>query len=381
VLNFVILRHVTRRYGTHWLAMIVVSFGVAAAAVGIMQVVIGTPFPMYGAWYESYFRRPPPDFTLASTRAIGTMSNPILYCVLMALVIPYAFDVKNRVVRAVALFAVMFAAGLTGSRTGVFIVAAFAAGAFVVYRRRAVRALPSVAVGVALLFACLALVRSDNESSRLGLLGRRLSFVADRAGAAEISERAQSSGGASRTASPTPPGGVAAAPPSAVPRNVVSRADVSAALGVNLRQQAVVEVVQEMAHEWGPMTWIVGRGSFTAPLVGTRIRSWYNTVDNVFLSVVYERGLSGLALFIGAFLAVLIATRRAARETLHWFAPLALAVAGLSFCWDAYSMFNILAVGSMVITLARCEDAGSAARERLAGRTTPPLIARRPGQE
>jgi hypothetical protein len=67
--------------------------------------------------------------------------------------------------------------------------------------------------------------------------------------------------------------------------------------------------------------------------------------------VLYERGTTGLAVFIAAFFSLIMASRGAALHTLHWFAPAALAVAGLSFCWDAYSMFNILAVGSMAMAM------------------------------
>ena len=40
-----------------------------------------------------------------------------------------------------------------------------------------------------------------------------------------------------------------------------------------------------------------------------------------------------------------------AASTVHWFAPVTLMVAGFSFCWDAYSMFNILVVGSMAVAM------------------------------
>jgi hypothetical protein len=384
VLNFVILRHVTRGYGTRWLSTIVVGLGLAAAAVGVMQVVIEMPLPMYDAWYESYFKRSPSDYTLASSRATGTMSNPILYCVLMALVIPYALDVKNGVGRAVALFSIMFAAGLSGSRTGVFVVAAFAAGAFVVYRWRAVRALPAVGLGLVLLLASLSWLTPGGQDSRLALLGERLSFMADRSAVDAVTV---APGGASSAMSPAVPASVAVdrSPDEsrAVSPNPPSRSQVSAALGVSLRRGVVVEATREMTQEWGALTWMIGRGSFTAAFVGTRIQSWYNTVDNVFLSVLYERGLLGLVLFTGAFVSLLIATRRVARETLHWFAPVALAVAGLSFCWDAYSMFNILAVGSMAITMARFEQSCVAddRRATIGAGITSPSVDLRPGQE
>ena len=78
VLNYVILRHVTRLYGTRWITVIVVGLGMAAAAVGIVQGVLGIPLPMYDAWYENYFLTPPENYSLATARAAGPMNIPIL---------------------------------------------------------------------------------------------------------------------------------------------------------------------------------------------------------------------------------------------------------------------------------------------------------------
>jgi glycosyltransferase involved in cell wall biosynthesis len=348
VLNYIILRHVTRSYGAHWITITVVGLGVAAAAVGIVQGVLGIPLPMYDAWYENYFRTPPEDYALATARAAGPMNNPILYCVLMALTIPYALELPDRRVRAVALFIIMFAAGLSGSRTGVFVVAAVAAAAVAVYRWRAVRALPAVGLGLVLLLAALTWLGPGGEGSRLGFLVERLGLLADRSTVAQRSRPVLNSEAAtgSRTA------GIEAANR----LDADERAEVSAALGVSLREGAVRETAREMLQEWGPLTWMVGRGSLTSPMVGMRIQPWYTTVDNVFLCVLYERGLSGLALFASAFLAFLFTTRRAATTSVHWYAPVTLAVTGLSFCWDAYSMFNILAVGSMAVAALQHEE-------------------------
>jgi hypothetical protein len=337
VLNYVIFRHITRLHGTHWLSAVVAALGVAAAGVAIVQGVFGIPLPMYDGWFENYFKRPPEDYALATARAAGTMNNPILFSLLMAMVIPYAFDLK-RSARALALFTIMFAAGLSGSRTAVVVVAVFAAGAVFVYRRRAIRALPSVGLGLAVLALSLGWLTPAGQ-------GSRANFLVERSGLTTASRTALTAapGTGSNAASELPATGP-------TPKGV-SEAEVSAVLGISLRQGALSEGIREMTQEWGVLTWIFGRGAFTVAAVGQRIRPWYNTVDNVFLSVVYERGLSGLILFVGAFAAFLIRTRRVSTITVHWFAPAALAIAGFSFCWDGYSMFNILAVGSMALAM------------------------------
>lgn len=380
VLNYVILRHVTRLHGFAWLVNVVVGLGIAAAVVGIFQSIVRTPLPMYDAWYESYFSRPPQDYSLATSRATGTMSNPILYGLLMALVVPYALEVKNRVVRAMALFTIMFAVALSGSRTAVLIVGVFAGGAFVVYRWRAVRALPAVGLGLVLLVASLIWLTPMGQDSRVALLAERFAFIIDPDGVATKSSavivptpggtQTASSAGAAAFAEAPDEGaarrvpGVESTQKAPAPMDTRARTEAYAALGVSLRQQVVIEAAREMVHEWDPTTWTIGRGTYTVSSVGTRIQPWYNTVDNVFVSVLYERGLVGLALFVGAFVTFLAVARRSATVTVHWFAPLALAAAGLSFCWDAYSMFNILVIGSMAIAMAYRDRSRDAAPDQ-----------------
>ncbi len=358
VLNYVVLRHMTRTAGRQWLSTVVVALGLAAAAVGILQGLAGLQLPMYDTWFRAYFRVPPPDYSLATTRAHGTMGNPVLYSVLMALVVPYALDIGRAPIRAVALYVILLAAGLSGSRTAMIVVV-FAIGALVVFRWAAVRAMPIVAVGLLALAASLGSLTPKAQDSRLPPNSQnaplppksqdsRLTRLVERFDLSDQSKAllnadAKTTAAALEKATAEGPKGE-------------SNSHVSAALGISLRRGAVTEGFREMTQEWGALTWFVGRGSLTSPAIGMRLQPWYNTVDNVFLSVLYERGLIGLSLFLCVFLSILIATRRAALNTVHWYAPLALALTGLSFCWDAYSMFNILAVGSMAIAMRHHEE-------------------------
>lgn len=299
VVNYVALRHVTRRYGTRWLSSCVAVVGVAAAAVGIAQGLFGVRLPMYEVW---------PD-----ARVAGTLDNPILYAVLMALVVPYAIDLQHGGARVLAVLAVLLAGGLSGSRT-VLVVAVFAIGSVSVYRGRALRAVPAACLAALLVVASLGGGTASEENSRISLL-------LERAGLKATSDTTAS----------------------------------AAALGISLRREALAEGFREIL-EWKGLTWIVGEGYFTSASIGQRFFSWYSAVDNVYLSVLFERGLAGLVLLVGAFVTFLVRTKRAATTTLHWYAPLALALAGFSFSWDAYSTFNILVVGSMAIAMSHEEQ-------------------------
>src|SRR5207249_1582780 len=89
VVNYIILRYVTRLYGIAWLSASVVWIGVVAAAIGIAQSVMGVTLPIYEGWFVNYFGSAMSDYTLATARAVGTLNNPILYCLAMVLLIPY----------------------------------------------------------------------------------------------------------------------------------------------------------------------------------------------------------------------------------------------------------------------------------------------------
>jgi len=309
LLNYVVLRYVTRRHGIRSLSTLVVVIGVVAGAVGIGQGMLGLRPPMYDAWYEDYYALPAEDFTLATVRVTGTMNNPILYAVLMVLVIPYALELRHRSSRVLALLTVLLAASLSGSRTALAAVV-FAVGAVVVYRRRMLRAVPAVCLAAVLLLAALGGLAVSDEPSRVG-------FLLERAGLKEQSSA------------------VAAA----------------ASLGISLRWQVLGDGLHEVWEDWGALTWMLGRGYFSSASIGQKFYSGYNAVDNVYLSVFYERGILGLLLFAGAFTAFLIRSRRASRMTLHWYTPLAMALVGFSFSWDSYSTFNILVVGSMAFAM------------------------------
>ncbi len=315
LLNYMVLRYVTRFHGIRWLSPVVATLGVAAAVVGIAQGLLGLRLPMYDAWFENYFSKPAEDYMLATVRVAGTMNNPILYAILMVLVVPYVLDLRHWSSRVLAILTVLLAAGLSGSRTAL-VGLAFAVGGLAVYRRRALRAVPAVCLAGVLAVVALGGLAAPDDASRVG-------FLLERAGL-----KAESNANAS-----------------------------AAALGISLRWDVLVEGLREMSEEWGTLTWLFGRGYFSSASVGQKFYSWYSAVDNVYLSVLYERGLLGWLLFVGAFTVFLIQSRRASRLTVHWYAPLAMALSGFSFSWDAYSTFNILMVASMACAMWHAEQA------------------------
>ena len=308
VLNYVVFRYVTRAYGVHWLSMVVVCVGLLAVAVGIVRGRFPWLLPMYNAWFVQQFRYEAPDYSVITARAAGTMNNPILYGLLMVLVIPYIFDIKHTALRVVAMAGVITAAGMSGSRT-ILVGLVFLLGAAAVYRWRMIRVATVTAVVLLLLLVPFASFLINDDA--------RVDFLLQRAGLRPEANEMVS----------------------------------AAAYNFNLRRDVLAAGFREIDEEWGPLTWIIGRGYNHSATVGQRVVPWYTTVDNVYLTQLLERGLVGLALFLGAFLTFLVRTPHAARTTLHWYSPLALALAGFSFSWGTYSTFNILVSGSMAMAM------------------------------
>jgi len=310
VLNYVVFRYVTRVHGIDWLPRIVVGVGLVAAALGVARGLFNVSLPMYDAWYMRQTHIYLPDVPLASRREVGTMNNPILYGVLMALIVPYIFDLKSWAGRAGALIMVTVAAGLTGSRT-IAVGLVFGLGAVAVYWWRMVRVVAATATAVALLSVVFA-------GALAGLLGNaRVDFLLQRAGLRPEANEAVS----------------------------------AAAFNLALRREALAAGLHEVNENWGVPAWLIGEGYGSAAAVGQKVLAWYTTVDNEYLTQLLEHGLIGLTLFVAAFVTFMIRSRRAARATLHWYAPLALALAGFSFSWGTYSTFNILVVGSMALAM------------------------------
>ena len=310
VINYVVFRYVTRAYGADWLSAVVVGVGLLAAAIGIARALFSVSFPMYDAWFMAQARGYLPDSSVISTREVGTMNNAILYGVLMVLVVPYIFDVRGKALRIVAVVAVTVAAGLTGSRT-IAVGLVFGLGAIAVYWWRMIRAVAVTAIAVAVVSVVFA-------SALAGLLDNdRFDFLLQRAGLRPEANEAVS----------------------------------AAAFNLELRREALAAGLHEVNENWGVSAWLIGQGYGSAASVGQKVLAWYTTVDNVYLTQLLEHGLIGLTLFVAAFLTFMIRTVRAARATLHWYAPLALALAGLSFSWGTYSTFNILVVGSMALAM------------------------------
>ena len=312
VLNYVVLLYVILVGGVHRLVVLVSVAGVVAAAIGILQGVFGVRFGAFDEWFARYYQAAAPDPGSEAFRGVGTLNNPILYGVAIALLVPYVFALRRVWLSCMILPVLLLAAGLSGSRTVLLPFLVFLGGAVMVYRWRVLWVVPVLAASLLVGVRQLGGWTAASSDPRVRFLVGRLGVGDD--------PTSQSSVG-----------------------------------NLYIRKEALSRGARDVATEWGPITWLVGRGQLSASHVGRQVSSDYGTVDNAFFGVFYEKGLIGVALFLCAFLALLYQTRRARRVTLHWYGLVALLATGVSFNFDAYSTFNILAVGSIAIATELAE--------------------------
>ena len=306
VLNYVSLLHLIQNGGARTFVLAVAVVGLAAAAVGVLQGIFGVRFGAYEAWYAQYFQSSAADPLAAGSRGIGTLNNPILYGMAMVLLVPYVLEIR-RIWLRLAVFTVLFvAAVLTGSRTVLLVGAVFLAGGILVYRWRALWLVPVLLCGLIAGVQSLGGWKQASEDPRVRFLVARVGLGGDELGA-------------------------------------------SARGNIAIRQEALRQGAREVLDNWGPGTWLAGKGMLTAAAIGQKVSADYSTVDNAFFGIFYEKGLIGAALFLWSFASLLRSTRSVARRTLHWWAPIGLLASGLAFNFDAFSTFNILAVGSMAV--------------------------------
>ena len=76
------------------------------------------------------------------------------------------------------------------------------------------------------------------------------------------------------------------------------------------------------------------------------------TLDNTYLTILYEQGIAGIFIFLFVFATLLWRLRFFAQFSLHWYGILALLVVGQTFVTQGYSTFNFIAVSSIALMLS-----------------------------
>ncbi len=295
--DFLVVYYLFQRGFRRAFVLIICGVAAVAAAVGIIEGLFRSYVSIYAEWFLGYDFSPMsyamtrPDF-----RALGTLGNPILYAVAMTLAVPFALEVRNRVIRYGLATALFLASTLAISTTAVVVWFVFGLGFLVLTKhRKRLILLTVIVVGVG--------------------IGVRTNLVGDDvAGFDSVAQRLMGGN----------------------PDNT------------NTRQLLLDQTLESFRNERSVITILFGHGlKTTKELVrGLGVGS-LTTVDNTYATLLYETGLAGLGAFGLMGLNVIVGLRRFARLNLYWYAALSLFVVCLAFDALYYSTFNFLWVASI----------------------------------
>lgn len=306
VVNFALFRYAVMCGGRTIVVRSAVVVSIAAAAIGIAQSLLGVTIPAYSDWYLNYYQMPMPDATLANVRAYGTLNQPILFGTALMLSIPFLMELRSTILRYSGIAIVCIAAVLTGSRTILIVAGVFGVGSLIVYKARSIFTFGLAAVVSVLVIQVTDVGLNLESAARVPFLMSRLGIGTDLVAS-------------------------------------------TAADNIQVRQIAVGLAVDEIVGETDPLLIALGRGRTTGSNIGAQIARDYATLDNAFVTVLYEEGALGLFFFCAAFAVFLYQSRAASRVSLHWYSTLALLGVGISFNFEAYSTVNVLVAASMAL--------------------------------
>jgi len=293
ILNFFTLRYVFAHGNRKTLLAIICVVVSAAAVVGLLERLAGYYLPFYKDWFLS-FDYAGMAFAMRQTgemfRALGPLGNPILYAVVLSLALPFTLCLTGYVRwAATGLLCVSILLGT--STTGVLIMGCYVVGLFVNYARKT-RVLLLIGWSLAAIAGALAIGSAGSDGFE--------------------------------TASP------------------FDRALYGDGKNVELRIQMIEMGIEKVLNFEDTMVLLTGRGLKTSNELVTKDGGSYSgTLDNVWLTIVYEAGVPALIFFILSQIIVLYQLRRFA-WTPHWWGILGWSAAGFSFVTIYYATTNFL---------------------------------------
>ncbi|MDR3691839.1 MAG: hypothetical protein P4L46_20840 [Fimbriimonas sp.] len=311
--NYAIFVYLVEQYGYRWMTKAVLIGGGLAAMVAMSELLRGTRLGLYQHFIDASSGSGDPldsrQLGFDFARATGTMGNPIFMSILMAVCIPFAFDLKSGVARFVMLALLAGGAMATVSRTAGLGIFVFFFGCAFVYRRKfwQTMAVSALLIGVV---AVSSLGQKVGEDPYLLVWAARLGLVDIGLG---------------------------------------TRSDTN----VSLRANNSTKVFKDLDENTGPLEFLLGHGYLSSMLIARVDDGSPGTLDDTPVTLLYEEGIVGLMFFYGVFIVAAWDSRKRARETLHWYGGFALLASGFGTNFESYSMFNIVAIGSIAIATAR----------------------------
>jgi hypothetical protein len=301
--GFYVIRVFVREHGVHSVARSACIVGCFAAAVGVIEFVVNMPVGPYRMWAEDYLTQRMLEQAIIEdggdirARAGGTLGNPIIYSTLMSGILLVALKYVKGWLCWVTVWVSLLSCLLTFSRTSLLMLALIAAGYLTSIPLKSRIISVGVILGAGFLsFFTLGVVRPELMEDAIDLWSQRLGFAV----------------------------GIAAE---------------GAREGVDSRMFLVGHAIDRIAS--GPVeNWIYGNGAQSGMALSQDSISGLATLDNSYITFLYENGLIGFGLFLGAFsIPLRLAFRR--KDYFVVIGLLTYLSTGLSYVFHFYLTANI----------------------------------------
>jgi len=302
VLNYASIRYIMESKSRETLVHMICFMAGLAAMVGIMEGLFSVRLPIYQHWVESYYGA---HANLANIqdfkRCTGTLGHPHIFSTALLLTLPFVWQLRPRLLQIPLCGMILIASLLTVSRSVIVFLCVLSLGYFIVSKSKVF-----LAVGVVFLSVVMLTTLSDTDlvksSPQLLLWAQRLNLVEGTEG----TNASQSESGR-----------------------------------LGMWTTAMSEFVGE-----GVVSQLFGGGMMSSVDVAEEGTN-NNTLDNTYITILYEQGIFGLLLFCFIFGALLWKLRRFATSSLHVCSIFGLLMVGQTFVLIYYSTFNFVALASI----------------------------------
>jgi hypothetical protein len=299
VVNFIILLYLFQSgFRREFTAILCVIIAISSI-VGVLEGFFRAYIPFYLDTFLNYdFARTQYAIVRSEYRIFGTLGNPIIYGIEMALGVPFVMEVINKFARYTLLALMLLASFFTLSTTVVVLYVILFVGAFIISRVKLqvvyfALTLIVLSVFIALLFpeVVVQVIGSPQLSRALG-------------------------GNAS---------------------------------SIGVRQYLLNWSLERIWEGSNLGTLLFGHGlkSSIAAVTSLGMGS-VDSLDNTYTTLLYETGILGVGAFILMGLHLCIDLVRRYKRSLHWYTLFGLLVVGFSFTTIYYSTFNLIWVASVV---------------------------------
>jgi hypothetical protein len=306
VLNFLILYYLFKVGCRQQLVVVLCIIVGIVAVVGVLEGVCRYYLPFYGTMFLNF----DPDrmryaMVREDFRTLGTLGNPILYAAALTLSVPFALELRRRIIAWSLVGLLAVASALAVSTTAAVMWAVLAAGGFFISRRKTkLRLILAVCVAMAILLPFLSALSAPQGWLVSGWRAE-ISFGDDT---------------------------------NKQYANIIVRG--------KLLDQAIT-LYSAHSDFW---SLLVGRGLKSSQAVVTGMmldQRSLKTLDNTYATLLFESGFLGLLGYIAVGASVLLGYKQGMRRNLHWYTVLSLYLAGVAFVTIHYSTFNFVWVASV----------------------------------